>query len=162
MLLQIGIPLCGVNWIMGCVVSSNFVVLVNGLPSDFFLISRGIRQGCPLSPLLFILIIEILSLMISNVAQSVLITGVKIISSLNITHLLFVYEVILFGIANLEEWEHYKELLDLFCSTTRMRNPNFCIMRLMNISELLSRPRYHRKWSHSRRVSNTWDTISNL
>ena len=42
-LLQIGSPLCGVNWIMGCVVSSNFAVLVNGLPSDFFPVSRGIR-----------------------------------------------------------------------------------------------------------------------
>ena len=148
-LLQIGSPLCGVNWIMGCVVSSNFAVLINGLPSDLFIISRGIRQGCPLSPLLFILIIESPSLMISNAARSGLITDVKIIASLNLTHFIFVYDVILFGLATLEEWEHYKEILDLFCSATRMKNPNFCIMRLMNISELLSRPCYHKKWSHS-------------
>ena len=58
LLIQIGIPLLGVNWIMGCVSSSCFAVLLNGPPSDFFPASRGIRQGCPLSPLLFILIIE--------------------------------------------------------------------------------------------------------
>ena len=161
-LLQIGIPLCGVNWIMGCVVSSNFAFLVNGFPSHLFLISRGIREGCLLSPLLFILIIESLSLMISNAAQSGLITCVKITTSLNLTHFIFLYDVILFGIPTLEEWDHYKELLDLFFSATGMRNHNFCIMRLMNISELLSWPCYHTKWSHSRRVSNTWDTISNL
>ena len=32
-LLQIGVPVMGVNWIMGCVESSNFVVLINGIPS---------------------------------------------------------------------------------------------------------------------------------
>ena len=48
-LLQIGVPLIGVNWILGCVESCNFVVLVNGTPSKFFPSSRGIRQGCPLS-----------------------------------------------------------------------------------------------------------------
>ena len=60
-LLQIGLPLIGVNWIMGCVTNACFVVLVNGTPFDFFPASRGIRQGCPLSPLLFILVIESLS-----------------------------------------------------------------------------------------------------
>ena len=63
-LLQIGIPLDGVNWIMKHVSSSKFSVLINGSPSKKNLASRGIRQGCPLSPLLFILFIESLSLII--------------------------------------------------------------------------------------------------
>ena len=56
-LIQIGVPLLGVNWIMGCLTSTNVVVLINGKPSSFFNATRGIRQGCPLSPLLFILVI---------------------------------------------------------------------------------------------------------
>ena len=43
---------------MGCVSSGNFVVLVNGEPIDFFRSTRGLRQGCSLSPLLFLFIVE--------------------------------------------------------------------------------------------------------
>ena len=41
-LIQIGIPLLTVNWIMGCLSSVNFAVLINGTPSTFFTASRGI------------------------------------------------------------------------------------------------------------------------
>ena len=43
---------------MGCVTSSNFVVLVNGEPTKFLKSSRSLRKGRPLSPLLFLLIVE--------------------------------------------------------------------------------------------------------
>ena len=98
----------GVNWIMGCVGSSNFAVLINGTPLRFFPISRGIRQGCPLSPLLFILIIEILRLLISNAQIRGDITHVNVSQSLFLTHLLFIDDVILFVLGIVEEWKNYK------------------------------------------------------
>ena len=105
---------------MGCVTNSCFVVLVNGTPSDFFPPSRGIHQGCPLSPLLFILIIESLSRIILDAQQRVHIKGFQYSPNLSITHLLFVDDVILFGIGTVSEWGAYKEALDLFCSATSM------------------------------------------
>ena len=36
-------------------------VLVNGFVSDAFIITRGVRQGCPLSPLLYIIVAETIS-----------------------------------------------------------------------------------------------------
>ena len=55
-LLQIRLSLQATNLFMGCVTSSNVVVRVNGEPTIFFRSSHGFRQGCPLSHLLFLLV----------------------------------------------------------------------------------------------------------
>ena len=86
-LIQIGVPLLTVNWIMGCITT--------GTSSNFFTASRGIRQGFPLSPLIFILVIEGLSLLIKDARSNGLIRGIKLSSSLTLSHLLFVDDAIL-------------------------------------------------------------------
>ena len=103
---------------MGCVTNAFFVVLFNGTPSDFSPSTRGIRQGCPLSPLLFILIIESLSKIILDAQQKGLIKVFQYSHDLSITHFLFVDDVLLFGIAIVSEWKAFKDALDLFYSTT--------------------------------------------
>lgn len=50
LLAKIGLRANMINWIMACVEKVNYVVIINGIPSPFFLATRGLRQGCPLSP----------------------------------------------------------------------------------------------------------------
>ena len=39
-----------INWISWCISTTNFSILINGTPSDFFHSTRGLRQGDPSSP----------------------------------------------------------------------------------------------------------------
>jgi hypothetical protein len=119
-LLQVGLSLEATDWIMGCVSSTNFFVLINGSPSGFFRSSRGLRQGCPLSPLLFLLIVEGLSRILLKLVEVGRLEGVLVANGVRITHLLFVDDVILFGKGSLAEWQVFKDALDLFCNATGM------------------------------------------
>lgn len=66
--------------LLGCITSANFTVLVNGILTNFFKIYRGLRQGCPLSPLLFLLVIEGLSKLIEQANTGGKLTGIKVSS----------------------------------------------------------------------------------
>ena len=75
-----------VRWIMDCVTSANYVVLINGAPNESSFGTQGSRKGCPLSPYLFLLIIEGLSLLIAQAKNSKRIKGIQVTSSITLTH----------------------------------------------------------------------------
>ena len=119
-LLQIGLPFEVVRWIMGCITSANFSVLVNGAPTSFFGCGRGLRQGCPLSPILFLLIIEGLSRLLSEARACGRIKGVLFNSALALTHILFADDVIIYGTGDVAEWTEINRILKLFCHASGM------------------------------------------
>ena len=53
-------------------------VKVNGVPSPQFEIQRGVRQGCPLTPYLFIIVSEVLNLMVTKEAAAGRIEGIQL------------------------------------------------------------------------------------
>ena len=58
--------------------------------------------------------------MIKDVKSKCLIRGIKILSSLALTHILFVEDVVLFGIGTIEEWLAFEVILDTFCKASRL------------------------------------------
>jgi hypothetical protein len=68
-------------------------ILVNGTPSGFFTSSRGLRQGDPLSPLLFMVIMEALSRMLVAALEQGSMTGFAVgpreSEAIVVNHLLF-------------------------------------------------------------------------
>eukprot|EP00253_Pinus_taeda_P011445 PITA_11445 len=70
MLTTVGFSPPWVRSVMSLISSTLFSILVNGIPSTPFPPSRGIRQEDPLSPFLFVLMVEGLGRSIKNALQS--------------------------------------------------------------------------------------------
>ena len=92
-LIQIGIPKLVLHWVMACVTTLNIALLINGAPSRFFKSTRGIRQGCPIYSLLFLLIIEGLSRLLIKAKNEGKIKGIKLEKDITLSDLLFVDDI---------------------------------------------------------------------
>ncbi|KAL5715982.1 hypothetical protein ACHQM5_017730 [Ranunculus cassubicifolius] len=64
-----------IGWIKACLHSSHSSVLVNGRVNGHFKGSRGLKQGDPLSPMLFVLMVEVLTQLILKAQEEGLIEG---------------------------------------------------------------------------------------
>ena len=100
---------------MNLVSSAFFSILVNGSPSNPFNASRGIRQGDPLSPLLFIIAAEGLGRMLKSRRAANKIQGLSLIAWMDPqTHQQFVDDNMLMGPSSVHEARGIKESLNTF------------------------------------------------
>jgi hypothetical protein len=99
------------SWIAYWISSVHFLVLVNSFATSFFIGSRGLRQGDPLSPFLFVILMVALGRMISAAVSGGLLSNFYVGTKTNISHMLFVYDTLLFCGA---DPNHLRNLWSLF------------------------------------------------
>ncbi|KAB1228187.1 hypothetical protein CJ030_MR5G008784 [Morella rubra] len=111
-----------------CISTVTFSILLNGSPHGCFQPSRGLRQGDPLSPFLFILASEVLSrLFYLEVRFGSLHGIIAVRRAPPVTHLLFAGDLFIFCRANIRETREVDDILS-FIITGRVslsigRNP---------------------------------------
>jgi hypothetical protein len=111
-----------IKWVMDMVSMISFSILLNGAPVKPFYPSRGLRQGDPLSPFLFILIMEGLSRTIKTTTSEGTIKGLQPHEDSPPTmYHQFVDDTMLHGILTFKESTAYKKILDDFTEASEQR-----------------------------------------
>ncbi|XP_010676027.1 uncharacterized protein LOC104891937 [Beta vulgaris subsp. vulgaris] len=115
---KLGFAAQWVNWVKACITSTSFSVLVNGIPGEKFSPSRGIRQGDPLSPFLFILCAELLARLLSSAASGpTKPIGVPIgRSGVKVPFLTFADDTMIFAKATNYSCLVIRQILDKYCA----------------------------------------------
>lgn len=105
-----------IDLIMKCITTLQYSVLLNGQPSNVLTPTRGLRQGGPLSPYLFLLCVEGLGLMLHTAEVEGTVKGVVMCrGGASINHLLLADDCIAFCKSNIQHGELWLK----FC--TRMK-----------------------------------------
>nr|GFC15625.1 hypothetical protein [Tanacetum cinerariifolium] len=97
-IIRMGIGFIWRNWIKGCFNSTTSSVLINGSPSMEFSPERGLRQGDPLSPFLFLVVAEALHVVMEEAIEKNDFRGIRVAQNRNtICHLQFADDFLFVG-----------------------------------------------------------------
>ena len=115
---QLGFDRSWIELIMNCISTSSFSVLINGVPKGLIRPERGLRQGCRLSPYLFIICAEALSNLLNQAEKRQLIRGLKFNKEISINHLLFADDSLIFSKATVEECMSLKQIFECYATAS--------------------------------------------
>ncbi|GAU24262.1 hypothetical protein TSUD_48500 [Trifolium subterraneum] len=103
-------------WMKACVMTASASVLVNGSPTAEFCFERGLRQGDPLSPFLFLLAAEGLNVLMTALVRNGSFTPYEVGShnSVSVSHLQFADDTLLVGVKSWANVRALKAVLILF------------------------------------------------
>ncbi|GKV29210.1 hypothetical protein SLEP1_g38156 [Rubroshorea leprosula] len=133
MLSRLGFNIIWRGWIQECLQSSMISVLINGSPTRQFRVGKGLRQGDPLSPFLFLIVAEGLNGLMSSAVEKELYKGVRIGNGATIvSHLQFADDTIFFGEATEDNIRVVKCIMRIFEMASGLKI-NFGKSQLMGV-----------------------------
>ena len=94
-LTKMGFTVPFITWIMSSLSYVSFALLINGATSSFFRSGRGLRQGCPLAPLLFLIVVEGMSRALLSAKECGDLHGISLGNDISISHVLFVDDIVM-------------------------------------------------------------------
>ncbi|MCH85285.1 LINE-1 reverse transcriptase like, partial [Trifolium medium] len=97
MMVKMGFAEKWMCWMRACIFNSSMSVLVNGSPTEDFKVGKGLRQGDPLSPFLFLIAAEGLTVMVKKAVDIGKFVGFKVDDSIRFQILQFADDTILLG-----------------------------------------------------------------
>ena len=119
MLIRANLPVDLIDIIMSCISMVSTSILFNGEALDPIYPSRGIRQGDPLSPYLFILCMEFLGHLIEEKCNAKLWQPVKAsCGGPTFSHLFFADDLVLFAKADHINCSAVRDVIDAFCNAS--------------------------------------------
>ncbi|CAL1355748.1 unnamed protein product [Linum trigynum] len=119
---EIGLPSSWISCIMYCVENNKMRLLWNGDLSQTITPTRGVRQGDPLSPYLFVLCMERLSHRIDRAIQEKQWKPLRLSpGGPTLSHLFFADDLVLFAESDASQIRIIKQCLDEFCSSSGQR-----------------------------------------
>ncbi|KAH9784956.1 reverse transcriptase domain-containing protein [Citrus sinensis] len=117
-MLKLGFARTWVNLIMRCITTSSFSIIINGIAKGIIQPQRGLRQGCPLSPYLFLMCAEAFSNLLQRAEEKSLIHGLKFSKDIIISHLLFADDSLIFTKASEADCLHLKRIFEAYAAAS--------------------------------------------
>lgn len=112
-------PRAFIRWVEECITTPMYSIRTNGALSGYFPGAKGLRQGDPMSPYLFALVMNVFSCILNNAP-----TDFKHhwrCKEMHLTHLFFADDVLLFSRGDRRSIQHIMDSLDLFSSLSGLK-----------------------------------------
>lgn len=124
MLVELGFPQRYIQWIMVCLTTVEYVVNVNGELTDSFPAKKGLRQGDPISPYLFVICMEYLHRSLLSLHQNRSFHFHPRCKRLNLIEICFADDLLLFTRGDTTSVQQLLRILDMFALTSGLKaNP---------------------------------------
>ncbi|XP_062075287.1 uncharacterized protein LOC133779329 [Humulus lupulus] len=109
-----------INWILVCLKGTSYSLLMNGRIQGSFKGEKGLRQGDPISPLLFVLIMEYLTRLLAHNSGKKGFGFHPLCKHLRLTNLCFADDLIIFCKGNINSVRGIQDAFKKFCDSTSL------------------------------------------